>query len=165
MPTGRKPKPTRLHLVEGTFDVSRHRKRLKGEPRPIGDLHDPPAYLSQAQREIWAQQLRDAPAGLLKRLDWSDFLVWVVACDIHRQAAEQLNKLGPQGLIICTGTKPGPGGTQLGGTFMQNPLVGIMNRQALIMMKASEVLGFSPVARARVSVDPTTEVNPFDEFG
>ena len=33
------------------------------------------------------------------------------------------------------------------------------------MMKASEVLGFSPVARARVSVDPTTEVNPFNELG
>ena len=34
--------------------------------------------------------------------------------------------------------------TTRGGTFMQNPLVGIVNRQALIMMKASEVLGFVP---------------------
>ena len=53
MSVGPKPKPTHLHLLEGTFDVSRHRKRLKSEPKPVGNLHDPPVYLSEAQREIW----------------------------------------------------------------------------------------------------------------
>ena len=159
MPVGPKPKPTHLHLLEGTFDVSRHGKRLKSEPKPVGNLHEPPVYLSEAQREIWAQQLRDAPSGLLKRLDWSDYLAWVIACDIHRQAVEELNKLGPEGLVVQTAPRRGPAGKQ------QNPLLGVLNRQALIMVKLSSELGFSPVSRARVSVDPTAEVNPFDEFG
>ena len=40
-----------------------------------------------------------------------------------------------------------------------------MNRQALIMLKHASEMGFTPVGRARVSVDPRVEVNPFDEFG
>ena len=112
MPAGRKPKYTYLHVVEGTFNVAKHGKRLKGEPKPVGDLHDPPVYLSEAQRQVWAQQLRDAPAGLLKRLDWSDYLAWVIACDIHRQAVEELNKLGPSGLVVQTAPRRGPAGKQ-----------------------------------------------------
>ena len=50
------------------------------------------------------------------------------------------------------------------GAPIQNPLVDLMNRQALIMLKHASEMGFTPVGRARVSVDPREEVNPFDEF-
>ena len=69
MPTGRKPKPTHLHVIEGTFDVSRHSKRLKSEPKPVGTLKDPPAWFTTEQREVWAYGLQHAPAGLLKAID------------------------------------------------------------------------------------------------
>ena len=154
MPVGRKPKPTHLHLVEGTFDVSRHRKRLKTEPKPVGNLTEPPAWLNDGQREVWAYGLKHAPMGLLKAIDLGTYVAWCVACDTHRLAAEQLAKMGVKGLL-APGAKGG---------VVQSPLVGIMNRQALIMLRHASEMGFTPVGRARVSVDPRVEVNPFDEF-
>jgi P27 family predicted phage terminase small subunit len=156
MPAGRKPKPTHLHLVEGTFNVTRHSKRLKSEPKPVGNLHEPPQWFNDGQREVWAYGLRHAPMGLLKAIDLSTYVAWCVACDTHRQAAEHLAKMGVKGLLA-----PASRGSGL----IQSPLVGIMNRQALIMLKHASELGFTPVGRARVAVDPTAEVNPFDEFG
>ena len=68
MTVGRKPKATHLHVVQGTLHATKHGKRLKLEPKPAGDLHDPPAYYPKHRREIWAQQLRDAPPGFLSGL-------------------------------------------------------------------------------------------------
>ena len=155
MPAGPKPKPTHLHIVEGTFNTTRHRKRLKTEPKPVGNLSEPPAWFSEGQREVWSYGLKHAPAGLLKAIDQSTYVAWCVACETHRLAAEELAKLGLKGLTTR-------GSSGLG--VIQNPLVGIMNRQALIMLKHASEMGFTPVGRARVSVDPRVEVNPFDEF-
>jgi P27 family predicted phage terminase small subunit len=149
MPVGRKPKPIHLHVVEGTFDVSRHGKRLGREPKPVGSLTEPPAWFSGGQREVWAYGLKHAPPGLLKAIDLSTYMAWCVACDIHRQAAEELARMGVEGLTVGK---------------IQNPLVGIMNRQASIMLKLASEMGFTPVGRARVTVDPRVGANPFDEF-
>ena len=153
MPAGRKPKPTHLHLIEGTFDVSRHRKRLKTEPKPVGNLSEPPAWFSEGQRDVWAYGLRHAPAGLLKAIDMSTYVAWVVACDTHRLAAEFLAKKAAEGLLIRSARG-----------LIQNPMVEVMNRQALIMLKHASEMGFTPSGRTRVAVDPKVEVNPFDEF-
>ena len=155
MPVGRKPKPTHLHVIEGTFNATKHGKRLKREPKPVGDLTEPPAWFSVGQCEVWAYGLQHAPAGLLKAIDQGTYVAWCVASDTHRLAAEELARLGIWGLTI-SGARPG--------SLLQNPLIEIMNRQALIMLKHASEMGFTPVSRARVSVDPRVEANPFDEF-
>ena len=68
---GRKPKPTELHKLEGTFVPSRHGKRAQ-EPRAEGSLAElpPPEWFDADQREVWQRALRDAPAGVLAQLDW-----------------------------------------------------------------------------------------------
>ena len=91
---GRPRKPTFLHVVQGTFRGHRHRKRLQGEPKAIGDLGEPPIWFSAGQREAWARVLQHAPVGLLRAIDWSSVMAWAVACDTHRMATEELNKLG-----------------------------------------------------------------------
>ena len=150
MPVGRKPKPTFLHLVEGTLRPHRHSRRQGREPQPVGNLSDPPGWFSEGQRDVWAYVLRHAPPGLLKAIDWSTVGAFCVACDLHRQAVELLNELGSAGLVVPSG--------------QQHALVGILNRQAEIMLKHASELGFSPTSRARVTVDPRAAVNPFDEF-
>ena len=155
MPVGRKPKPVHLHLIEGTFNTTKHSRRLKTEPKPVGNLSEPPPWFNDGQREVWTYGLKHAPMGLLKAIDMSTYAAWVVACDTHRLAAEQLAKMGVKGLLTA-GSK--------GYGLVQSPLVGIMNRQAVIMLKHASKLGFTPVGRSRVSVDPRVEVNPFDEF-
>lgn len=158
MPVGRRPKPTHLKLLEGTFNVTRDRRR-KNQPKPTGALIDPPTWFSAEQQEIWRTGLHDAPRGVLTLIDASVYTVWVVACATHRQAAELLAQAGSAGLLTRTATRAGPPGpngqpTRIGGSIMQSPLVGIMNRQAEIMMKAATEMGFTPSSRSRVTSDP-----------
>jgi P27 family predicted phage terminase small subunit len=151
MAIGRRPKPLHLHVVEGTLRTTRHRKRVNGEPKPVGDLTKPPAWFSPGQREVWANCLRHAPPGLLKAIDWSTVAAFCVACDIHRQAVVQLNALGPQALT-------GPN------EQLARLLIRIASQQAQMMLRLGGEMGFSPVSRARVTVDPRVAPNEFDEF-
>ena len=153
MTTGRRPKPTYLHVIEGTYNATKHSRRLKGEPKPVGNLSDPPAWFSDGQREVWAYGLEHAPAGLLKAIDMSTYVAWCVACDTHRQAAEELGRKGGAGLLIRS--RRG---------LSQNPLVGIVNEQAGVMLRHASEIGFTPSSRTRVAVDPKPVENPFDEF-
>lgn len=158
---GQRPKPTKLHLIEGTYNVTAHRKR-KLEPKPRGSLPPPPDWFSALQREIWDFGLGAVPPGMLKTLDFGVYTTWCVALVAHRQAVEQLNKLGPEGLLSRGPTRIGPKGADgnpviVEGHLQQNPVVNAMNKQALIILRASAELGFSPSSRARVTIDPTAD--------
>ena len=143
---GRKPVPTHLKVLWGNPGKRRLNDR---EPRPEGDLNDPPEWMSESQKQGWAYAIENAPDGLLKKLDRSALVAWVVAEDLHRQASMMLEKYG-----ILTKT-PNTGQP------MQSPYLPIVNRQAFIMLKAAEQLGFTPAARSRVQVDeiPVIEGN------
>lgn len=143
-------KPTALHVVDGTFHVTRHRSRVN-EPKPAGSLDKPPAWFSREQREVWDYGLSSAPPNLLKRLDLSVFTVWVVACDLHRQAAVELNKLGFQGVLSASGARPS-------GTL------GVMNRQAELIIRACAEMGFTPASRSKVTSDPGSGSNNEEFF-
>jgi P27 family predicted phage terminase small subunit len=68
-------------------------------------------------------------------------VIWVVAEDLHREAAE---KIAQYGLL----TKSPNAGLPL-----QSPYLAILNKQAQIMLKAGAELGLSPSSRTRVQVD------------
>ncbi|HXH62644.1 MAG TPA: phage terminase small subunit P27 family [Gemmatimonadales bacterium] len=68
---GRKPKPTALHLLtaEGGRTAG-HRPLNADEPQPAaGGMERPPAWLNKRAKAIWRELMRDAPPGLLTRLD------------------------------------------------------------------------------------------------
>lgn len=135
---GRRPKPTHLKELEGNPGK---RPLNKAEPRPEGDLYAAPTWMTDAQREGWAYAVTNAPYGLLTHLDRSILAIWVVAEDLHREAAE---KVAQYGLL----TKSPNAGLPL-----QSPYLAILNKQAQIMLKAGAELGFSPSSRTRVQVD------------
>ena len=149
---GRKPKPTFLKLLDGNAG---RRPLNADEPAPQGDLSDAPDWLSDSQKIGWQYAIDHAPASLLKRLDRSMLTVWVVAEDNHREAAEKVAKYGQ---VIKA---------PVSGQPMQSPYLGIMNRQAQIMMKAASELGFSPASRPRIKVEKGKgSGNPFlDDIG
>lgn len=167
MATGRKPKPTHLHLIEGTFRKERHNVRAN-EPKPASNLDTPPGWFSPEELATWDYGLRHAPTGLLKGIDASVYTVWVVATVTHRHAAEALARGGAKSLLSRTGSKPGTDKDGkpilVGGTVVQSPLVGIMNRAALILIRAAAELGFSPAARARVTAEGDAVADPEDRF-
>jgi P27 family predicted phage terminase small subunit len=139
---GRKPRPTVLKELTG--NPGKRALNAK-EPNPVGDLADAPTWLSQTQREGWEYAIAHAPPRLLRKIDRAVLTVWVVAEDLHREATLKLMRLNPSFLVKTPGDQ-----------FIQSPYLAIINRQAGIMLKAAEQLGFSPAARPRLQVPPAS---------
>lgn len=140
---GAKPKPLVTHKLEGT---ARAHIRRKKEPEAKGELKrlTPPRHLTESQKEVWLYALENAPIGVLKHIDKDVMLVWVIAVDTHAKATEALNEANEEEgstPFMITGER---------GSVM-NPLVRVVNQAALIILRASEHLGFSPVARPRLA--------------
>ena len=134
---GRKPIPTQLKVVRGNPGK---RALNKNEPQPAGDLLDPPAWMSESQKAGWSYAIENAPRGLLRKLDRSVLTAWVVAEDFHRRATEQVDKFGLLTKAPNTGLP------------IQSPYLPVVNKQAAIMLKAGEQLGFSPASRSRIQL-------------
>lgn len=140
---GRKPKPTQLKVVSGNPGK---RPLNKNEPRPVAYLATAPEWMDDMQREYWDHVVDSAPRGLLGTMDMGVVCNYVVAAAMHRKAAEAQSKLD-EGKLAPMLTKT-PGGMPI-----QSPYVGIMNKQAQIMIKAAAEMGFTPSSRSRISLD------------
>ena len=141
---GRKPVPTELHRLRGTYHATRHGKGRAGEPRAEGDLPiEPPPELTESQRRIWREAMEAAPKSVLKQADHHTFLAWVVACDQHEIAR------GEQARLEAAGTEPLV--VRRNGALVPSPYLDIMHRSHMRMMRAAEQLGFSPPARPRLA--------------
>ena len=157
---GRKPKPTHLRLITGNAGKRRINKH---EPKPSGHLTEPPDWFTPAQIETWRHAIANAPAGLLRKLDRGVLTVWTVAATLHQEAASKLNDSsllvrGPARQADLFGGEPVPRGAPV-----PNPFLSILHKQANIMMRAAEQLGFSPASRARVEIS-TPDEDDGDQF-
>jgi len=132
---GPKPKPTHLKLIRGNPGKRPLNNR---EPKPVGDLKDAPANFNDDLRDIWNYAIEHAPAGLLKKIDSAILEAWCNAQRLHRLASTELRRTG---VLIRTPNAEIP---------VQSPWVAILNKQALIMMRATDHLGFSPATRSRI---------------
>lgn len=148
--TGRRPKPTLLKMIAGNPGG---RKLNDREPKPVGDLKDPPAHFDDELREIWSYAIQHAPAGLLKMIDSSVLETWCTAHALHRRAVAEVRKFG----ILMKAPN-----TQLP---IQSPWVPIVNKQAFIMLRAVDHLGFSPASRSRIVTGegPVSGMGGWDE--
>ena len=156
---GRKPKPTALHKLEGTFNVTDHRHRAR-EPVAAGDLQpDPPAWMTPDQQAIWRYAIEHAPKSLLKMIDGGALAVWVLAEDQHRLASTMQAKIDTgSALPLLTKDK--------NGMAVVSPYIGIINRAGLRMLRAASELGFSPAARPRLVADtpPAVDSSPWAQL-
>ncbi len=145
MKTGRKPKPTQLHRLHGTFNATRHAERAH-EAKADGDLAElePPDDLTEAERDCWRFTIDNAPRGVLKRIDRGVLRIWVKQEARFLLAAskqEELNRRG--GLPLLVKNKAGD--------LVISPYINLMDRCSKIMLGAAEQLGFSPIARPRLA--------------
>lgn len=141
---GPKPKPTHLKSIAGNPG---RRPLNKREPKPVGNLVEVPDWLTQSQIKIWERAIQSAPAGLLKSLDESILLVWVIAKDLHREASMHIAQFGMMTETPNTGEP------------IQNPYLAVVNKQAQIMMKAAAEMGFTPSSRSRVTLDENNDAS------
>jgi P27 family predicted phage terminase small subunit len=135
--TGRPPVPTVLKVVRGNPG---HRKLNKNEPKPVGDLKEPPAHFDEELREVWNYAIENAPKGLLKKIDSAVLETWVTSHVLHRKAIAQVRL---HGMLVKPPKSDIP---------VQSPWLPIVNKQAFIMLRAVDHLGFSPASRTRIAI-------------
>ncbi len=116
----------------------------KREPKPVSPLTAAPEWMTDEQRGAWEYGLREAPAGVLSSLDLSIYAVYAIAAAAHKEAAMLC---ASKGLVILTST----------GTMIQAPWVGMMNKQATVLIRVCGELGFTPASRSKVSVAGSDE--------
>lgn len=132
-----RPTPTMLKIIRGNPGC---RPINKAEPRPVGDLKEPPAWMDPLMQEAWNYAIENAPPGLLKRLDAGALATWVAAHVTFQIAVMEVRK---GGLLTRASKKEGAG-------IIQNPFLAIQNKQAIIMLRAASEMGFTPSSRSRI---------------
>ncbi|MBU3620921.1 phage terminase small subunit P27 family [Polynucleobacter sp. CS-Odin-A6] len=138
-----------LKLLQGT---NRADRANPAEPKPHGDLVEPPAYFGEEERQVWGYAMTHAPKGLLKMIDSSHMEVWVNALVAYRIAGVEVKNSG-QTISAANGAT------------VINPAMSIQNRQAILMMRAATDMGFTPSSRSRiVLIEETPLDNPFAKF-
>lgn len=145
---GAKPVPTHLKLLRGNPG----KRAIKNDnPKGGADLFDAPAWMNDEQRASWAYAIAHAPKGVLKTTDRSTLAAFIVAEQAFIAATVALDD-APQTIV------------QPSGRIAINPLIEVQQRQASLMLRASNELGFTPAARNRVHVDDNdSKKNAFDD--
>ena len=152
---GRKPKPTALKIIEGNPGK---RPLNHNEPKPTSWLQHAPDWFDEEQLNLWRYAINHAPAGVLGTIDRELLAIWVVAACLHSTAAQLQIKLDSQNTAKMLTKTPN-------GMAIQSPYITIMNKQALIMLKAASEMGFTPSSRSRISVpQPEDSDNAFADF-
>ena len=142
---GRPPKPSKLKLLEGNPG---RRPINEREPQPTGPLTKPDFISGDAARE-WDRAVAAMPPGLYTAADAPVIAVYCVAWVLFRNALAQVAKEGMTA-IGSTGQK------------VAHPGLAIAAKQSEIILKASDRLGMSPVARARLTVGDAPAGGKFD---
>jgi len=124
--------PARLRELHGYPD---HQSFTTEEPEGVGDIWSPPGYFDDEQRAEWHYAVEHAPAGVLSGTDRGLLTIWVAASVEHARALVEVRRAGQ---VVKTKD----------GNVIQNPYLPILNRQAMIMLRAGAEMGFSPASRA-----------------
>jgi P27 family predicted phage terminase small subunit len=140
MKRGRKPVPTVLKRLHG---YPGHHKRTGVELDGMGSI-SAPVWFNAEQRAQWDHALENAPPGLLTATDRECLVTFCLAAALRAQAMREVER---SGMLLKTKN----------GALIQNPYVGIVNRQALIMLRAGAELGFSPASRASLGASVASE--------
>jgi hypothetical protein len=78
-------KPTAVLEASGAFINHPNRKRPH-EPKPVGELGDPPETLSQTERLLWLEIAADLPPGVGTNADRKSFEIMVCLMNQFRQS-------------------------------------------------------------------------------
>jgi P27 family predicted phage terminase small subunit len=135
--------------MRGTYRPHRHAGH---DPKPKGELLEPPGWLSPDQKKRFSQILRDAPPKLLRRWDAGLLASYVVTESIIAETT--LACATPQGCHLLELNSKG--------TMNMNPLLKIQSRFIPILRTLGSELGFSPASRAGLRLPEEDGSGDFD---
>lgn len=143
---GRTPKPTALRKLEGNPGKRPINRR---EPEPTGPLRAPD-FVTGAASEEWDRVVSSMPPGVYTAADVPVLTVYCLAWVQYRNA---LALVAREGMTSVGSTKQ----------TCAHPAIAIAAKQADLILRASDRLGMSPTARARLEVQAAEQ--PESKFG
>jgi|SRR5579862_3110307 len=151
-----KPKPTALHLVDGTYKklAAADKRRRAQEPRAEVGVGAPPPEFNADQLAVWQRVVADAPPGLLTRTDHDVVVGYAALVSARLVALKLYNASGAQPLIR----------DRDGSRLVLNPFLRELKRLSEQLRLLQAELGFTPSARVRVSVANPDEGDDLDAF-
>lgn len=141
---GRKPTPRVVKELTGNPG----KRRMRREPKAPGDLRlmQPPAELDERAQVEWEWTLRNAPLGVLRRVDRSLLAVYCQCVSDFWQAHALVREHG----VVLVQTV----GRSKRVVLARNPAQIEKRGLAEKIGQIAEKLGLPPVARARLDVAP-----------
>jgi P27 family predicted phage terminase small subunit len=153
---GRKPKPTKLKVLQGNPGK---RALPKNEPEPTGELGDAPFWLSAEAVEYWqyAVDTVNELEGVAKKPDEAAVAMFAQAIADYREADDALADNGSNYQNVET---------KAGGVMTRiHPAVGVRRDAMAQIMKICGEFGLTPSARTKVRVDlGDKDKNPNDKY-
>jgi hypothetical protein len=162
--SGRKPKPTGLKVVQGTFREDRHGAEVQP---PAGGWPAAPAHLTAEERALW-DGLREHCEPWAAKSDWIAFngVVSLMAKVLRVQAAQHDTEEagGPLSFKHTVQEKDGKETTVV--EAKENPLWGTEIKVWKELRAYIGLTGLSPADRARMRVTDGSDkpANPLDRF-
>ena len=139
MSKGRKPKPTKLKLLQGTF---RKDRQNLNEPEPEVRIPSPPDFLNSDGLQEWGRMSEKLyQLGMLSEIDRGYFAAY---CQAYGRWAEAERLIKEKGMVMKTIT----------GNIIQSPLVGIANRAMKEMRDNAAIMGIPATMRGKVHTTP-----------
>lgn len=125
MPGPKRTAPV-IKLFRGTY------RRDRDGPLPPSADQAPvdlvaPDWFSPSQAACWRHVVANMPGGTLRLIDAGILTVYVVAADLHQQAAQEVQE---HGAVVKLGAQPA-----------MSPYQRICDRQAAIVLQAAAALG------------------------
>ncbi len=147
---GRKPKPSRLKLIEGNPGKRPLNPR---EPRPEVRVPTCPAHLNPSAKAEWKRLARQMHVlGIITDLDRAALAAY---CQAYGRWVEAERKLKETPMLLKLPS----------GYVQQNPWLAVAHKQLELMAKYMAELGLSPVARTRVDAKPPHLRKPWEPYG
>jgi P27 family predicted phage terminase small subunit len=141
--SGRKPKPTNILKLQGTWRRDRHKAKKINLPV---SLPEPPKILQGTSLDEWHRITKLlAITGSVTELDMSALVGYCVEYAKFTNANEKLAKTDS---MLVRSTK---------GTVMANPLLKISDHALANMLRIAQDFGFSPAARRSLRIEPKAE--------
>jgi P27 family predicted phage terminase small subunit len=146
---GRRPKPTRLHVLKG----NRGKRPLpKGEPQPRPVMPDPPAYLGPIALAKWKSLAPELHRlGLLTLVD--DTLLGMY-CQTYQRWEQANEALEREGLTTVTAA----------GRPLKSPYFEMARDAVNLLYKIAGEYGLTPAARVRVATGAPLVDDPLEQF-
>jgi len=155
MRRGRKPKPTRLKVMNGSLDHDPNRAN-KAEPKPPKTKPTKPRKLTGVAAKKWTEVT--TLLDYMQVLTSADRDVLELYCVTYANWSAAVDNVKKTGQVIVKNTK----GNEV--AVERNPFSAELHKYSDRLMKLQAELGLSPSSRSRVSVVKAALIDPLIEM-